>query len=139
MWRGCMHVAQQHGLTHTKNTAPPTHPPFPSSVHAEAPSSSDPADPLAWLPATYAAVALRLQSLDACLMYSGSGSGRDCLGGYLYVTRPAPHLRLRHAEGGGARESGGASLSGTPVGGVGWGEGRAGAVGGQWGGAGCMG
>ncbi|KAL6765089.1 hypothetical protein V8C86DRAFT_1026806 [Haematococcus lacustris] len=49
------------------------------------------AEPLSWLPATFAAVALRLQALDAALHYQQlKRCGRDRLAGYRYVLRPAP-------------------------------------------------
>ncbi|GAB4814610.1 hypothetical protein N2152v2_001656 [Parachlorella kessleri] len=49
------------------------------------------AEPLAWLPATAAAVGLRLLSLDASLFYSsGAGPTRERLEGYKYIQRPAP-------------------------------------------------
>ncbi|KAF5834831.1 hypothetical protein DUNSADRAFT_8371 [Dunaliella salina] len=48
-------------------------------------------EPLSWLPPTYAAVALRLQALDAALYFAPqTRCGRDRLAGYRYILRPAP-------------------------------------------------
>ncbi|KAG2450131.1 hypothetical protein HYH02_000234 [Chlamydomonas schloesseri] len=48
-------------------------------------------EPLAWLPATLPALALRLLSLDAHVVYrEGAPAGRECLAGYRYTIRPAP-------------------------------------------------
>ncbi|KAG2500076.1 hypothetical protein HYH03_002353 [Edaphochlamys debaryana] len=50
-------------------------------------------EPLAWLPPTLPAVALRLLALDASIIYrQGASPGRDCLSGYKYTLRPAPRL-----------------------------------------------
>ncbi|KAI8470925.1 MAG: hypothetical protein J3K34DRAFT_520971 [Monoraphidium minutum] len=49
-------------------------------------------DPLAWLPPTAAALAWRIASLDAALLYGGTASapGRTRVAGYRFVLRPAP-------------------------------------------------
>nr|ABY60733.1 zygote-expressed homeodomain protein [Chlamydomonas reinhardtii] len=48
-------------------------------------------EPLAWLPATLPALALRLLALDAHIVYrEGAPAGRECLAGYRYTIRPAP-------------------------------------------------
>lgn len=47
-------------------------------------------EPLAWLPATLAAVSLRLRSLDAALLYGEppQTAARDTLPGYQFIQRP---------------------------------------------------
>ncbi|KAG2442737.1 hypothetical protein HXX76_002819 [Chlamydomonas incerta] len=48
-------------------------------------------EPLAWLPATLPALALRVLALDAHIVYrEGAPPGRECLAGYRYTIRPAP-------------------------------------------------
>ena len=44
--------------------------------------------PLAWLPATTAALALRLQSLDAAIHYRDGMPAREVLSAYKYIQRP---------------------------------------------------
>ena len=67
-----------------KNDIPTDHPPFFCST------SYTSNEQLSWLPPTYSAVALRLATLDASLLYDPpSGcTGRDLMAGYLYVLRP---------------------------------------------------
>uniref|UniRef100_A0A061RG88 Homeodomain protein n=2 Tax=Tetraselmis sp. GSL018 TaxID=582737 RepID=A0A061RG88_9CHLO len=48
-------------------------------------------EPLQWLPPTTASVALRVQSLDAAVLYSGPDSAaRDLMASYRYIQRPTP-------------------------------------------------
>lgn len=68
-------------------------------------------EPLAWLPATLAAVALRLRSLDAALLYGDppQPAARESLPGYQFIQRPTVRgvvcgqplgeLQLRHGLG----------------------------------------
>ena len=53
---------------------------------AEAPEP----EPLAWLPDTLAAVALRLQAVDASLLYGSQAqpAARETLPGYQFIQRP---------------------------------------------------
>lgn len=48
-------------------------------------------EPLAWLPATLAAISLRLRALDAALLYGDppQAAAREALPGYLFIQRPA--------------------------------------------------
>ncbi len=65
-------------------------------------------EPLAWLPATAAALALRLSSLIACLLPSSNGmAAREMLAGYRYTLRPVPALLPRTS----IDESAGATLA----------------------------
>lgn len=53
-------------------------------------------EPLAWLPATYAAIALRLLALDAAITYRANvPAARAMLESYKYVQKPiAPELEV---------------------------------------------
>ncbi|KAK9797439.1 hypothetical protein WJX73_004705 [Symbiochloris irregularis] len=78
-------VQQIAGRLHTASVDPqrPTSP-------ARSLSPQPGPQPLAWLPPTSAALALRLHALDAALIYEAGGQPvRDSLMGYSYVQRPA--------------------------------------------------
>ncbi|KXZ56546.1 hypothetical protein GPECTOR_1g490 [Gonium pectorale] len=64
-------------------------PPLERPDGAPPPPPSD--EPLAWLPPTLPAIALRLLALDAAIVYrQGSPPGREVMAGYKYTVRPAP-------------------------------------------------
>ena len=65
--------------------------PTPPCSQAPPPASTE---PLHWLPPTYSAIALRLATLDASVLYDPSlgCTGRDQMAGYRYVLRPPAFL-----------------------------------------------
>ncbi|KAK9816480.1 hypothetical protein WJX72_000803 [[Myrmecia] bisecta] len=84
------------------------------------------AETLAWLPATVAAIALRLWALDAALVYKpGEHPARDSLQAYKYIQRPALPMNADDLQGVGRLEAealqrmeagGPRTVSGQPIG-----------------------